>query len=223
MTDHTLARADEVLTELIELIETARTLPMSSSCVVPRERALDLLDAVREVLPPDLAEARNVLAQRDRTLSDAAAHAAETERLAAENADVILADARAQAQETIEAGRSEQIRLVSAEAVHLRAVEDAAALTREAEEHAARVRADAERYAQAVRADAEQYATGLAQDARGYADRTLADLVEHLQGLAATADNGRRELARRAQPAGVSVGASDGLEPVDFFAEHDLR
>ena len=71
MTDHTLARADEVLTELVELIETARTLPMSSSCVVPRERTLDLLDALREVLPPELAEARRVVAQRDRTLSEA--------------------------------------------------------------------------------------------------------------------------------------------------------
>jgi len=29
MTDHSLARADEVIIELIDMIETARTLPMS--------------------------------------------------------------------------------------------------------------------------------------------------------------------------------------------------
>src|SRR5437764_1232987 len=46
------------MTELIEIVETARALPMSTSCVLPRERVLDLLDELREVLPPEMDEAR---------------------------------------------------------------------------------------------------------------------------------------------------------------------
>ena len=51
MADATRARADKLLNELVEVVETARTVPMSASCVVPREHVLDLLDALREALP----------------------------------------------------------------------------------------------------------------------------------------------------------------------------
>ena len=61
--DRSLRRVDELLTELVELVETARTLPMSSSCVVPRERLLDLLDELREVVPSAVENARHVLDQ----------------------------------------------------------------------------------------------------------------------------------------------------------------
>ena len=75
MTDQSLRRADELLTELVEQVETARALPMSSSCVLPRERMLDLLDELREVLPPEIDEARRVIANRDSLLHDAYAEA----------------------------------------------------------------------------------------------------------------------------------------------------
>ncbi|MBN9619220.1 MAG: DivIVA domain-containing protein, partial [Actinobacteria bacterium] len=63
-TDEALRHTDDLLTELIELVETARALPMSASCVLPRERLLDLLDELREVLPPEMDEARTVIATR---------------------------------------------------------------------------------------------------------------------------------------------------------------
>jgi hypothetical protein len=68
MADEALRRADELLSELTEIVETARALPMSASCVLPRERVLDLLDELREVLPPEMDEARTVIATRDRLL-----------------------------------------------------------------------------------------------------------------------------------------------------------
>ena len=61
--DESLRRADELLSDLIETVETARAVPMSSSCVLPRERLLDLLDELREVLPPEMDEARTVIAR----------------------------------------------------------------------------------------------------------------------------------------------------------------
>jgi regulator of protease activity HflC (stomatin/prohibitin superfamily) len=173
MTDHTLARADEVLTELVELVETARTLPMSSSCVIPRERTLDLLDALREVMPPEMVQARNLVAQRDRLLSEAAERAEATRSEAAEQAELLLATARAEAHQLLEGARAEQAQLVSAASVQQAATAEAASL----------------------RAEAEEYAARLAADARSYATATLAELVQTLQQLLSTAENGRDALA----------------------------
>ena len=184
VTDHTLARADEVLTELVELVETARTLPMSASCVIPRERTLDLLDALREVLPPELVEARRLVGQRDRLLAEAAEQAEQQRQAASEEAEATLAQARTQAHQIVEAARTEQAALVSASGVQQAAVAEAA-----------RVAAQAQAQADQLRLEAERYAGKLTGDAREYATRTLSELVANLQRLLATAENGRDALA----------------------------
>ena len=61
------ADLEEVLDHLTALVEDARALPMSSSCVVHRGEALDLVDEARRVVPVELDEARRVLADRDET------------------------------------------------------------------------------------------------------------------------------------------------------------
>ena len=112
MTAHSLRRVDELLVELVETVETARAVPMSGSCVVPRERTLDLLDALHESFPAELTEARQVLAQRDALLADANQVAAQ-----------VVADAEVRAHEIMEAGRAEHAELVSASRVHQTAAE----------------------------------------------------------------------------------------------------
>jgi cell division septum initiation protein DivIVA len=198
MTDHTSARADEVLTELVELVETARTLPMSSSCVVPRERTLDLLDELREVLPPEVQEARRIVAQQERILTEAAARAQELHRSAAEQVEATLATARAQAHSLIEDGQAEQARLVSSAGVHQAATSAAA-----------RVAADAESDAARMRTEAQHYAAKLRGDAHDYAERTLSELVGTLQRLAGTAENGRIALERGREPGTVDHSGAD--------------
>src|SRR5436305_14359218 len=127
MTDEALRRADELLSELIETIETARAVPMSASCVVPRERLLDMLDELREVLPPEMDEARTVIATRDRVLKDAYEAAAQSRAQAVAEADTVLADAQHRADtviadadqrsdELLRAANEEHGRLVSATA-----------------------------------------------------------------------------------------------------------
>lgn len=223
MTDEALRRADELLTELIETIETARALPMSASCVVPREHLLDLLDELREVLPPEMDEARTVIATRDRVLKDAyeAAAAARDEGVA--EADTLLADAQhradevgsdadRRADEVLRAAAEEHARLVSNTAVHQAAAaaasavrEDAenyqAQLTAEAQAYDERVRAEADRYAHDARAEAERYATKLTADAEDYADRTLDELAATLHRAASTAEQGRVTLRQRRETA----------------------
>src|SRR5262245_59933325 len=123
MADATLARTDKLLNELVEVVETARTVPMSGSCVVPREHVLDLLDALREALPTDLDAAQRVLARRDALLAEVAESASRTRSEAEDaarqvrdeagmQADAILADARRQAGEVARAAEAEAYRTV---------------------------------------------------------------------------------------------------------------
>jgi hypothetical protein len=168
-------RVDELVIELVELIETARTVPMSGSCVVPRERTLDVLDDLRESVPAEITEARQVLSQRDALLAEAREHAAQ-----------LVHDAEVRAYEIVEAGKAEHADLVSASRVHQTAAEQAA-----------QAREAAQAFALEQRAQADQYAASLRQDADAFADRTLADLVDVLRQAMATAEQGRDALSHR--------------------------
>jgi hypothetical protein len=219
MADEALRRADELLTELVEIVETARAVPMSASCVLPRERVLDLLDELREVLPPEMDEARTVIATRDRLLKDAYEDAAQTRARAVTEADTVIADARhradqtlaeaeAGAAETLRAARDEHARLVASTTVHQAAAAAAAALredaeyyqaqvTAQAQDYDTRVRGEADRYASDARAEAERYATKLTADAEDYAENTLDELAAVLHKAATTAEQGRATLRQR--------------------------
>ena len=69
-------RVFEALDELVTIVEEARGLPMTASCVVPRGDVLELLDDVRDALPGEVDDAQDVLDHRDQMLADAAESAA---------------------------------------------------------------------------------------------------------------------------------------------------
>jgi len=56
--------------ELIEIVESARAMPMSASCVINRAQVLDLLDDLKRGLPEEMDKARRVLADRESVLED---------------------------------------------------------------------------------------------------------------------------------------------------------
>ena len=245
MTDETLRRADELLTELTEAIETARALPMSTSCMLPRERLLDLLDELREVLPPEVDEARTVVATRERLLKEAYERSAALREKAVAEADTVLrdaghraeqiiADAETTAHDTVAAGQAEHAALVANTAVHQAAADAAAILRADAEsyhaevcagarDYDAQVRADADRYARDVRAEAERYATKLTADADDYAERTLEELTTVLHRAAATAEQGRTALAARraTEWTAVTVSGDAAADDRDSAAGED--
>jgi len=232
--DEALRRSDELLTELIESVETARAVPMSASCVLPREKVLDLLDELREVLPPEMDEARTVIATRDRLLKDAYEAAAESRARAVTEADTLLADAQHNAEQTRtaandeaaeirRAAREEHANLVASTTVHQAAAAAAAALradaekyqaqvTAEAQDYDARLRSEADRYSADARAEAERYATKLSADAEEYADRTLDEMAATLHKAASTAEQGRAALRQRRAGTWTSENPHDGDE-----------
>ena len=127
------ADLEEVLDHLTALVEDARALPMSSSCVVHRGEVLDLVDEARRVVPVELDEARRVLADRDR----------------------LLEQARVEAERLVQSGREEQARLVEATAVYTRAQAEADRMLDQAHAEAEAMRLQTEDYVDAKLANFE--------------------------------------------------------------------
>ncbi|WP_374985645.1 ATP synthase F0 subunit B [Streptomyces fradiae] len=104
------------LDEIVEAVGSARSMPMSASCVVNRAELLAKLEEVRQALPDSLARAREVIGGREQMVEEAhreaeriiaAAHAergslisdSQVARQSQEEADRILAEARREAEE----------------------------------------------------------------------------------------------------------------------------
>ena len=60
----------EKLTYAITMVEEARGVPLSASCVVHRGEMLELLDEAREALPNDLESAQKLIAARDAIIEE---------------------------------------------------------------------------------------------------------------------------------------------------------
>jgi hypothetical protein len=202
VTDDALRRVDQLLTELVELVETARAVPMSASCVVPREHVLDLLDNLRDVLPVEMEEARRIAATRDAVLAQAAAQAErvqdEAERAAAaskidldDQTEAILVEAREQStamrrdadkylREVHLSAQTEARELIEGgRAEHLRLVATTG-VHQAAVSIAERLRREADEYAATTRADADRYAAAVHNDA----ERSAATLRDDAGGYA---------------------------------------
>ena len=87
----------ELLDELVEVIERAKSMPLSSSAIISRDEVLELLAVARESLPAELARARRVLLDREELLARAERECAQ-----------LLDEARAQAGHMVE--RTEIVR-----------------------------------------------------------------------------------------------------------------
>ena len=60
----------EKLNTAITMVEEARSVPLSASCVVHRGEILEILEGAREVLPSDLHTAEQVIFDRDRIIEE---------------------------------------------------------------------------------------------------------------------------------------------------------
>jgi cell division septum initiation protein DivIVA len=158
-------RVFESLDALVTVVEEARSLPMTSNCVVPRGDVLELLDDVREALPGELDDAQDVLDRRDELVDDAAQEAEQTRSSARADADEMLAEARDEAERAVSEARAEAEQLLaSARHEAERAVSDG---RRQFTELTDRARAEADRLAQAGRAAHDRFvADGQAEQAR---------------------------------------------------------
>lgn len=61
---------DRKLEQVIELVENARSMPMSASCVVNRGEMLSLLEELRALLPAEVRQAQFVLDDREAVVEE---------------------------------------------------------------------------------------------------------------------------------------------------------
>ena len=112
-TTEVVYRLYETVDELTTVIENARSVPMSSSCMVPRDHLLDLLDDLRESLPEDVQAAGAIVEQRTEILQQAQAEAERlTGRIRAES-DQLLTAARRQRDELLGTARRQRDELIA--------------------------------------------------------------------------------------------------------------
>ncbi len=97
----------EALEALERVVAEARSVPLSASAVIPREEALDLIRQVREALPAEHQQAREVMDERERILTDAHEKAAFIVEQAREERSRLLSRA-----EVVQAADNEAKRIV---------------------------------------------------------------------------------------------------------------
>jgi cell division septum initiation protein DivIVA len=123
----------KLLDEMAETIESARAMPMSSSCVVNRPTLLGLIQQASQVIPREMVDADRILQSRED----------------------VLQDAKQEASDLLEQAQAERDRLVSIHEVYLAAVRAANEVREEAETEARRMRAEVDDYVDAKLANFE--------------------------------------------------------------------
>ena len=115
---------DQKLEELSVLVEEAKSVPLSASCMVNRAAVLDLIDDIRDALPSSLSDADQLLAERE----------------------AVVAEGRREAERLIAEAREQQMRMLSQHEVYLVAVAESEALRAEAQDDVSRMRRETDDY-----------------------------------------------------------------------------
>jgi uncharacterized membrane protein len=123
----------EKLAEIVALVEGARAMPMSASCVVNRADLLEHLTDLESLLPETISKAQEVLGDKRGVLEEGRREAAQ-----------IIADAQ-----------EERRRLIEATDVHRAAAEEAARMVDEARASSEAMRVEVEDYVDAKLANFE--------------------------------------------------------------------
>ena len=133
MSDDVRAPVLGLLDRLERLVQDARSMPMSASCVVNRSEVLALVADLRRALPDALDKAVEVLDDRES----------------------VVAQGRTEAQRLLEQARSEQSTLVRKTEVHRAAQDEARRVVEEAQAQADAMRREVEEYVDAKLANFE--------------------------------------------------------------------
>jgi cell division septum initiation protein DivIVA len=112
------------LDELTSLIETARAMPMSASCIVNRIEILERIEDLRKMLPGELTTAQQILDDRG----------------------AVIAEGRAEADRLLEEARAERGRMVAKTEIVREAAREADALVAAARSDAERMRVEIDDY-----------------------------------------------------------------------------
>jgi vacuolar-type H+-ATPase subunit H len=142
------------LDEIVAAVSGARSMPMSASCVVNRAELLSMLEEVRAALPGSLAQAQELIGDREQ----------------------MVEQARQEAERIIQTAHAERGSLISDTEVARRSQAEADRILAEARQEAEEIRAEADDYVDSKLANFEVVltktllGTGPGTDEQGYED-----------------------------------------------------
>ncbi len=174
-------RLYETVDELSTVIENARSLPMSSSCMVPRDHLLDLLDELRESLPEEVQQAGAIVEQRTEILQQAQAEAERLTGRTRTESEQVIGTARRQRDEMVGTARRQRDELITS------AQAEADDLLTRAEAEAARLVSEGRRLRDPLVAEGEAQRAELVAAGQEEHDRLLTE-TEVYRGAVARSD-----------------------------------
>ncbi|MCZ2829480.1 hypothetical protein O2W14_11600 [Modestobacter sp. VKM Ac-2986] len=192
-------RLYETVDELTTVIENARSVPMSASCMVPRDHLLDLLDDLRENLPDEVQQAGAIVEQRTEILQQAQAEAERLTGRTRSESEQVVATARRQREELIGTARRQRDEVLA------QAQAQADDLLRQAEAEAEAIIAEARQLHEQLLADAHEQ----------HAELVAAGQAEHERLIAET------EVYRSAVDRADELGAQTAAEVARMRLEVD--
>jgi cell division septum initiation protein DivIVA len=171
------------LDEIVSAVGSARSMPMSASCVVNRAELLSMLEEVRQALPGSLAQAQELIGGREQ----------------------LVEQARQEAERIIETAHAERGSLISDTEVARRSQNEAERILAEARQEAEEIRAEADDYVDSKLANFEVVltktlgsvgrgrekllGTGPGVDEQGYEDEDAPERSHDPETLRRTADD----------------------------------
>lgn len=230
-------RVFENLDELVTVVETARGVLVSGSCVVPRGHVLDLLDDLRDALPEEMEQAHSILEQRTdllvtaedearRMVEEARGEAARLRAEAQDEAEQGLALARGQAQSMLAAartesqalaqqGRSDYERAVSAGRAEHDQLVSQVGVHQAAAARSEELLAEATARASSVLGEAAVRAERIGAEADEYVETRLAEFSATLTRMLRSVQAGRDRLRGRNPAADSARGPAGPSVPFD--------
>lgn len=146
------------LQQLEELVQEAKSMPLSSSVLVSRDEVLQMIQEMQESLPEEIKQARWIVKDREE----------------------LLAKARDEGERIIEQAREEQRRLALKQEVARRAEEEADRIHAEAGDRAEQMRREAEDYVDAKLAQFEIALRKILEDSQA-ATRAAAKTLDQVE------------------------------------------
>ena len=116
--------AVEKLASAIKMVEEARGVPLSASCVLHRGEILGVLDEAKSALPDSISKAESILAKRDK----------------------VIDEGRMQAEQMVAMAREEAAQLIEQTAIMQQARDEAKQILSQARKEAAEQRQEIEEY-----------------------------------------------------------------------------
>ena len=237
MADPQITLLDQ-LDQLEEVVLDGSRIPFSGGRLVNETDAIEVIDALREAVPPQLALARDLLSQKEEFISKSRQQAEEIlqsarrEREQLINSTNVRQEAERQVQDLREQARQQCDQLLQQARAQVAQAEQAMGELEQIRQEGLRVQQASQAEAERLQNDALQFrqqtqqqcdalvtrsrqeAASVIEGANRYAEQVLGELEGRLRDLSQVVLGGRRELVRLQNPetASTSTSSSSGRE-----------